>query len=126
MSNKYIFLLIMGLFINISSMNDCEDINKFNYYRGINSKDFTILEVEKIINETIKYKKFFIFKEENYTNNLLVTFYSINCDIQIHINDTYDFEKINNIRDNNSFSIRIKSDEIENITIKVLHLTYLN
>ena len=52
--------------------------------------------------------------------------YSINCDIQIHINDTYDFEKINNIRDNNSFSIRIKSDEIENTTIKVLHLNYDN
>ena len=64
MSNKYIFLLIMGLFINISSMNDCEDINKFNYYRDINSNDFTILEIEKIINETIKYEKFFIFKEE--------------------------------------------------------------
>ena len=117
---KFIFLLILGIFINISCINDCENLEIFNSY------DNSTLEVEKIINETINDEKIFIFKKGNYNKNLLVNFFSINCDIQIYINDTYDFEKINNIRNNDSFSIRIKLDEIENTTIKVLHLNYDN
>jgi len=118
---KFIFLLILGILINISCINDCENLEIFN------SNDNSILEVEKIIYETINDEKIFVFKKnESYNNNLLVNFFSINCDIQIHINNTYDFEKINNIRNNDSFSIRIKSDEIENTKIKVLHLNYDN
>ena len=123
---KFIIFLFLDILININCLNNCENINIFKNNIKTNSTNYTILEVEKIINETINDEKIFIFKNENYNNNLLVNFFSINCDIQIFINDTYDFEKINNIRNNDSFSIRIKLDEIENTTIKVLHLNYDN
>ena len=97
-------------------MNDNENKNIFN---GIS---YTILEVEKIKYEIINDEKIFIFKEENYNNNLLVNFFSINCDIQIYINDIYNYEEINNIRNNDTFSIKIKLEDIENTKIKILHL----
>ena len=95
---KFIVLLILGILINISCINDCENLEIFN------SNDNSILEVEKIIYENINDEKIFVFKKnENYNNNLLVNFFSINCDIKIYINDKYDLEKINNIRNNDSF-----------------------
>ena len=103
---KFIFLLICDILINISCIKDCENRNIFN------SINHTILEVEKIKYENINDEKIFIFKEQNYTNNLLVNFFSINCDIQIYINDIYNFEEINNIRNNDTFSIRIKLEDI--------------
>ena len=113
---KFIFLLILGILINIRCINDCENLEIFNSY------NYSELEVEKIINETINDEKIFVFKNGNYNNNLLVNFFSINCDIKIYINDIYNNEKINNNRNNDSFSIRINLDEIENTKIKVLHL----
>ena len=117
---QFIFFLIYDILINISCMNDCENRNIFN------SINFTILEVEKIKYEIINEQKIFIFKKENYNDNLLVNFFSINCDMQILINDIYNFEEINNYRNNDTFSIRIKLEDIENTKIKILHLIYLN
>ena len=119
---KFIFFFIYDILINISCMNDSGNINIFKNNGIFINNNFTILEVEKIKYENINDEKIFIFKNGNYNNNLLVNFFSINCDIQIYINDKYNFEKINNIRNNDSFSIRIKLDEIENAKIKALYL----
>ena len=122
MLNKCMIIIFFNIFINISCLNDFENINLFKSNSKINKNDYSILEVGKIRNEDINDEKIFIFKNEKYKNNLLVNFFSINCDIQIYINDIYNNETLNNIRNNDSFSIRINLDEIKNTKIKVLHL----
>ena len=111
------FVLFYSKFYNIICQNEInEDI-----FEGENTKDYIsyIIEPGKLQTEYLKYEKYNVFKVDNNIyndNDLLVNFYSINCDIEV-IGLENNIEKYD--LKNDSFSFKIMNNNIENTTIKI-------
>ena len=109
----YIFIYFLYLkLVNINCKNQVKDRHNFNHYHNI---DLVPKKVE------IKYLKYsenyqFSFEDTNATDNLLVHFHSLDCNIRF-INNPNTNKKKNEIK-KNLFSVFIKNNEIN--TTKLL------
>ena len=105
-----------------------------DYYFDYNSKKCVLLnkEIEEIPLDTIQsfsikiQNKFnFKFSPDNNDGDLIVNIHSINCNIKINRNNDLNIDNIKN-KYNDTFSFRIKSDEIGNANFTITPLIYLN
>ena len=105
-----------------------------DYYFDYNSKKCVLLnkEIEEIPLDTIqsfsikiKNKFNFKFSPDNNDGDLIVNIHSINCNIKINRNNDLNIDNIKN-KYNDTFSFRIKSDEIGNANFTITPLIYLN
>ena len=119
-------LFIFHIIKQQNCLNNLEDNIIPNTNRDYNNLKITpgIIETKYLYKRASPFT-FFFSNETNYTYDLLINFYSINCIIDININNKSNMNDIGKVlpnligHDKDTFSLRINKNEIKNTLINI-------